>query len=151
MNTRYFVKRVSWRERFEYLVDYLSENYEHSITDLSNYEGDDFQEAMVDVCAEIDRRIASKTNVEQEVPTDTELIDTLESLDSFHCKHGRFECFENGARDSYHLENAKTVREAVGNLRKKLANHLEDAEAWIPKEEGRNERQGRRESPSRRA
>ena len=57
MGTRHFQERINWRERFEYLVEYLSENYERSITDLSNYEGDDFQESIIEIAIEIDRRL----------------------------------------------------------------------------------------------
>lgn len=60
MNRRFLTERISWQERFEYLVDYLSEDYERSITDLSNYEGDDFQEAMTEIATEIDKRIVAK-------------------------------------------------------------------------------------------
>ena len=60
MGTRHFQERINWRERFEYLVEYLSEDYERSITDLSNYEGDDFQEAMTGIVTEIDKRIVAK-------------------------------------------------------------------------------------------
>lgn len=67
MNRRFFTERVSWRERFEYLVDYLSEDYERSITDLSSYEGDVFQESITEIAAEIDRRIKAKKSGEQDV------------------------------------------------------------------------------------
>lgn len=48
---------VSDSERFEYLIEYLTDDYTRSITDLAEYEGDDFHELLKLLRQSIDQKL----------------------------------------------------------------------------------------------